>query len=59
MIENDWLDHEFIESHTVGFEAVAEHVREWTPRQTAQVTGISERAIRQAAEWWGEAKSVF
>ena len=59
MIENDWLDHEFIESHTVGFEAVAEHVREWTPRQTAQVTGISERAIRQAAEWWGEAKSSF
>jgi assimilatory nitrate reductase catalytic subunit len=59
MIENDWLDHEFIESHTVGFAAVAEHVREWTPRQTAQVTGISERAIRQAAEWWGEAKSSF
>jgi assimilatory nitrate reductase catalytic subunit len=59
MIENDWLDHEFIESHTVGFEAVAEHVHEWTPRQTAQVTGISERAIRQAAEWWGEAKSSF
>ena len=59
MIENDWLDHEFIEGHTVGFEAVAEHVREWTPRQTARVTGISERAIRQAAEWWGEAKSSF
>lgn len=59
MIENDWLDHEFIASHTVGFEAVAEHVHEWTPRQTAQVTGISERAIRQAAEWWGEAKSSF
>ena len=24
MIENDWLDHEFIAHHTVGFEAVAE-----------------------------------
>jgi len=59
MIENDWLDHEFIENHTVGFEALAQHVREWTPRQTARVTGISERAIRQAAEWWGEAKSSF
>ncbi|MCI0485384.1 MAG: molybdopterin oxidoreductase family protein [Blastocatellia bacterium] len=59
MIENDWLDHDFIEKHTVGFEAVAEHVKEWTPRRTAQVTGISERAIRQAAEWWGEAKTSF
>ncbi len=27
MIEHDWLDHEFIERHTVGFEAVAEHVQ--------------------------------
>lgn len=59
MIENDWLDHNFIERHTTGFDAVAEHVREWTPRRTAEVTGIAERAIRQAAEWWGEAKTSF
>jgi len=59
MIENDWLDHSFINQHTVGFEAVAEHVHEWNPKQTAKVTGISERAIRQAAEWWGQAKSSF
>jgi assimilatory nitrate reductase catalytic subunit len=59
MIENDWLDHDFINNYTVGFEAVVEHVREWTPRRTAEVTGITERAIRQAAEMWGEAKSSF
>ncbi len=59
MIENDWLDHEFIREHTVGFEAVAEHVREWTPRRTAEVTGIAEKAIRRAAEWWGTARSSF
>ncbi len=59
MIENDWLDRDFIEHHTSGFEAVAEHVRQWTPRRTAEVTGISEQAIRQAAEWWGRAKTSF
>jgi assimilatory nitrate reductase catalytic subunit len=59
MIQNDWLDHDFITEQTVGFEAVAEHVREWNPKKTAEVTGISERGIRQAAEWWGEAKSSF
>ncbi len=59
MIENDWLDHEFIAHHTVGFEALAEHVAQWTPRRTAEVTGIAEKAIRQAAEWWGTAKSSF
>jgi len=57
MIENDWLDHGFIESHTVGFERVAEHVREWTPHRTAEVTGIAEPLIRQAAEWWGTART--
>jgi assimilatory nitrate reductase catalytic subunit len=59
MIENDWLDHDFINNYTVGFEETAAHVREWTPEKTAQVTGIAERAIRQAAEWWGQAKTSF
>ncbi|HEY7180442.1 MAG TPA: molybdopterin oxidoreductase family protein [Blastocatellia bacterium] len=59
MIMNDWLDHDFINNYTAGFEAVAEHVREWTPQRTAEVTGITERAIRQAAEMWSEAKSSF
>jgi assimilatory nitrate reductase catalytic subunit len=59
MIENDWLDHDFIEEHTTGFDKVAEHVRAWTPRRTAEVTGIAERLIRQAAEWWGTARTSF
>ena len=59
MIENDWLDHGFIDEHTVGFEAAAEHVKDWTPRRTAEVTGIAERGIRQPAEWWGQAKTSF
>ena len=29
------------------------------PRRTAEVTGIAERAIRQAAQWWGTAKTSF
>jgi len=59
MIEHDWLDHEFIEQHTIGFDQVAEHVKPWTPQRTADVTGITERAIRQAAEMWGPAKTSF
>jgi len=59
MIENDWLDHDFIEQHTVHFDKVAEEVRPWTPRRTAEVTGIAEKAIRQAAELWGRAKTSF
>ena len=59
MIEHDWLDHNFINNFTTGFEAVAAHVKDWTPSRTAEVTGISEKAIRQAAEWWGTAKTSF
>lgn len=59
MIENNWLDSAFIERHTVGFDEVAAQVREWTPSQTASVTGIAEKTIRQAAEWWGTAQTSF
>jgi len=59
MIEQGWIDREFIARSTVGFEALTEHVAPWTPRRTAEVTGIAERAIRQAAEWWGTAKTSF
>lgn len=59
MIQNDWLDHQFIEQHTVGFDQVAELAHQWTPKRTAEVTGIAERAIHQAAEWWGTAKHSF
>jgi assimilatory nitrate reductase catalytic subunit len=59
MIENDWLDHDFIENHTSGFDAVAAHVKEWTPKWTAEVTGVAEKQIRAAAEVWGTAKTSF
>jgi assimilatory nitrate reductase catalytic subunit len=59
MIDNDWLDHAFIAQHTTGFEQVAAAVKDWTPQRTAEVTGIAESAIRQAAEWWGTAKTSF
>lgn len=59
MIEHDWLDHDFIEHHTSDFETMAAEARQWTPRRTAEVTGIAEKNIRQAAEWWGTAKTSF
>jgi assimilatory nitrate reductase catalytic subunit len=59
MIEHDWLDHDFIDNWTVGFDAVAASAAEWTPRRTAEVTGIAEHLIREAAELWGTAKTSF
>ncbi len=59
MIEHGWIDRAFIDAHTVGFDAVAAEVAAWTPLRTAEVTGIAEARIRQAAEWWGTARSSF
>src|SRR5215472_19325307 len=59
MIKNDWVDHSFIQNYTVGFDELAASVEEWTPERTAKVTGIAEKGIRQAAEWWGTAKTSF
>jgi assimilatory nitrate reductase catalytic subunit len=59
MIEHDWIDHDFIDRWTVGFDEVAAGAREWTPRRTAEVTGIAERLIREAAELWGTARTSF
>jgi assimilatory nitrate reductase catalytic subunit len=59
MIEHDWIDRDFIAQHTVGFDDVAAYCRQWTPAHTAEVTGVPERSIREAAELWGTAKTSF
>ena len=59
MIERDWLDHDFINAHTTGFDAVAAYCREWPLAKTAEVTGVPQRSLMQAAEWWGTAASSF
>jgi len=59
MIEHDWIDRDFIAQQTNGFDDVAAYCRQWTPARTADVTGVPERSIRQAAELWGTAKSSF
>ena len=59
MIENGWIDRDFIERETVGFEAVAAYCATWPVSRVAEVTGVPERSIRKAAELWGIAKSSF
>jgi assimilatory nitrate reductase catalytic subunit len=59
MIENGWVDRDFIEANTVGFDAVAAYCREWPLARTSQVTGVPERTVEQVAELWGTAKSSF
>jgi assimilatory nitrate reductase catalytic subunit len=59
MIEHGWIDREFIDQHTVGFDAVAAYCKEWPVARAAEVSGVPERSLRKAAELWGTAKSSF
>jgi assimilatory nitrate reductase catalytic subunit len=59
MIENGWIDRDFIDRHTVGFDQVAAYCKQWTLARTAAETGVPERSLRTAAEWWGQAKTSF
>lgn len=59
MIERDWLDHDFINNHTVGFDELSEHVSQWTLERTAEVCGVSTQKLMQAAELWGQASTSF
>ena len=59
MIENGWIDQDYVRDHTTGFESLAEHVQQWTLRRTAEVTGVAEDRILQAAHLWGTAETSF
>ncbi|KNZ33722.1 MAG: nitrate reductase [Methylibium sp. NZG] len=45
-------DAAFIAAHTTGFDALRDRVREFTPKHVAQVCGLKEDAIVQAARWF-------
>lgn len=55
LIRNDWLDHDFIEAHTKGFDEAAAAVADLTPAVAAEITGVPTARIQQAAEIWGTA----
>ena len=52
MLWEGLTDPAFIAAHTSGFAALRDRVREFTPRHVAQVCGLREDAIVQAARWF-------
>jgi len=59
MIQNNWIDREFVEKNTVGFQQVADYCKQWTLKKTADETGVPARSLEKAAELWGTAKTSF
>ncbi|MDY0107057.1 MAG: molybdopterin-dependent oxidoreductase, partial [Giesbergeria sp.] len=53
LIAHDWLDHDYIARHTVGWEKLRERALQWPPERAAQVCGIPVEQIRQLARDYG------
>lgn len=59
VIERGWIDRDFIEKHTTGFEALRELVATYTPERAGELSGVDPALIIKAAEMWGPAKTSF
>ncbi|RZK96256.1 MAG: reductase [Rhodococcus sp. (in: high G+C Gram-positive bacteria)] len=57
LVKNGHTDPEFIAEFTEGWEVMPEFLEEYTPEKVAEITGIPEADIRQAAQWIGEAEN--
>jgi anaerobic selenocysteine-containing dehydrogenase len=55
LIQNDWLDHDYIAQYTVGWEALRARALEWPPERAARVCGISVAQITALARDYGMA----
>ncbi|GGJ79423.1 bifunctional reductase [Pseudomonas matsuisoli] len=55
LLENGHCDEDFIARHTEGWEAMPAFLADYTPAKVAALTGLDKSAIRQAAQWIGEA----
>ena len=59
LVDNDMLDHDFIDNYTSGFDETLDAVKDYTLEWAEEVTGIKKEKIKEAAELWGRAKTSF
>ena len=58
LIENDWLDHDYIRQNTNGFDEFAAHVKPFTPEVVSATTGISIESLHKVARTIHEQERV-
>jgi len=56
IISEGIYDRDFVENWTVGFDKLAEHVKQFTPEKAEQVTGVPAADIRKAARMYATTK---
>ncbi len=54
LITHDWLDHDYLRAHTLGWEDLRARALEWPPERAAAVCGIEAAQITALARAYGE-----
>lgn len=58
LIVNDWVDVDYVASHTVGFHELTQAVGPWTPEAVAETCGFTADDVREAARIFGSSERV-
>ena len=56
LIVHDWLDHDYIARHTLGWGALRERALQWPPARAAEVCGVPVEQIERLARDYGTTK---
>ncbi|PFG40947.1 molybdopterin dinucleotide binding protein [Georgenia soli] len=59
IVANDWVDHDYVEAHAVGFEELAKRVKDYPPERVAQICDVPEADLREAARLIGTADRLM
>jgi assimilatory nitrate reductase catalytic subunit len=59
MISEGMVDKAYVEAHTTGFAALAEIVKAYPPAVAAELCGVSEPDLVQAARWFGRSGAAL
>jgi anaerobic selenocysteine-containing dehydrogenase len=53
LIVHDWLDHDYIAQHTLGWDSLRERALQWPPARAAEVCGVPVEQIERLARDYG------
>ena len=59
MLWEGWVNRDYIDAHTEGFDALKKIVREYTPAMAASICGLDKNAIEQAAKLFATSKATM
>jgi anaerobic selenocysteine-containing dehydrogenase len=59
IIANGWVDHDYVQAHTVGYGELQAEVKKYPPALVAEICGVPAEQIREAASIIGHAERLL